>query len=74
MCPVPGQSVGIDISEQFLDVYVHPVGKEVRFPHSEGGIAALLALLRDYPVERVVLESTGNNLRRRRSASVSENY
>jgi hypothetical protein len=69
MSPVTGQCIGIDISEQFLDVYVHPVGKEVRFPHSDEGIASLLALLRDYPVERVVLESTGGRPGRQGAAS-----
>jgi transposase len=64
MSTVSGQCVGIDICEQSLDVYVHPVGKEVQFPHSEEGIASLLTPLRGYPVERVVLESTGGLQRR----------
>jgi transposase len=59
-----GQSVGIDISEDFLDVYLHPAGKEVRLPHNDEGTATLIALLRDYKVERVVLESTGGIQRR----------
>ena len=59
MCPVPGQCVGIDISEEFLDVYLHPAGKEVRLPHNDEGTASLLALLRDHKIERVVLEGTG---------------
>ena len=48
MSTVTGQSVGIDISEDFLDVYLHPAGKEVRLPHNDEGTASLLALLRDY--------------------------
>ncbi len=64
MGTVTGQSVGIDISEDFLDVYLHPAGKEVRLPHNDEGTAALLAQLRDYKVERVVLESTGGLQRR----------
>src|SRR5215207_4546730 len=64
MSPVTGQCVGIDISEDFLDVYLHPAGKEVRLPHSDEGAASLIALLRDYKVERVVLESTGGLQRR----------
>ena len=59
MSTVTGQSVGIDISEDFLDVYLHPAGKEVRLPHNDEGTAALLALLRDHKIERVVLEGTG---------------
>lgn len=30
MSPVTGQCVGIDISEDFLDVHLHPEGKEMR--------------------------------------------
>ena len=48
MSPVPSQSVGIDISEDFLDVYLHPAGKEGRLPHSDEGTASLVALLREY--------------------------
>ena len=61
MGTVTGQSVGIDISEDFLDVYLHPAGKEVRLPHNDEGTASLLALLREQPV---VLESTGGLQRR----------
>ena len=64
MGSVTGQCVGIDISEDFLDVYLHPAGKEVRFPHSDEGSASLIALLREYKIERVVLESTGGLQRR----------
>jgi hypothetical protein len=65
MSPGTGQCVGIDISEDFVDVYPHPGGKEVRLPHSDEGTAALLALLRDHEVERIVLESTGGLQRER---------
>jgi transposase len=66
-----GQSVGIDISEDFLDLYLHPAGKEMRLPHNDEGIASLLALLCDYKIERVVLESTGG-LQRRLVRSLQE--
>src|SRR5262249_54297281 len=64
MSTVNGQCVGIDISEDFLDVYLHPAGKEVRLSHNDEGTEALLVLLRDYKIERVVLESTGGLQRR----------
>jgi hypothetical protein len=48
-----GQSVGIDISEDFLDVYVHSAGKEVRLPHNDEGIATLITLLREQTIVRV---------------------
>src|SRR5262245_40517096 len=71
MCTVAGQSVGIDIREDFLDVSFHPVGTEVRLPHNDEGTAALLALLREQPIERVVLKSTGG-LRRHLVRSLQE--
>ncbi len=71
MGTVTGQSVGIDVSEDFLDVYLHPVGKELRVPNNDEGTASLLALLREQPVERVVLESTGG-LQRRLVRSLQE--
>ena len=64
MGTVTGQSVGIDISEDFLDVFLHPVGKEVRLPHSDEGITSLIVLLREFTIERVALESTGGLQRR----------
>lgn len=66
-----GQRVGIDISEDFLDSYLHPAGKELRIPHNDEGIASLVELHREYPVERVVLESTGG-LQRRLVRSLQE--
>ena len=71
MSPVTGQCVGIDISEDFLDVYLHPARKEVRLPHSDEGTASLVALLREYKIERVVMESTGG-LQRRLVRSLQE--
>ena len=71
MDTVSGQSVGIDISEDFLDVHLHPAGKEVRLPHNDEGTATLIALLCEQPIERVVLESTGG-LQRRLVRSLQE--
>lgn len=59
MGTVTGQSVGIDIGEDFLDVYLHPAGKEVRLPHDDEGPASLLALLRGHEIGRVVLQHRG---------------
>lgn len=66
-----GQSVGIDIIEDFLDVHLHPAGKEARLPHNDEGTASLLTHLRGYDIERIVLESTGG-LQRRRVRSLPE--
>jgi hypothetical protein len=48
--PVPSQCVGIDISEEFLDVYLDPVGKEMRLPHSDERTASLIAVRREYKI------------------------
>jgi hypothetical protein len=52
MGTVTGQSIGIDISEDFLDVYLHPGGKVVRLPYNDEGTTSLLALLREHLIER----------------------
>ena len=54
MCPAPGRCVGIDISEESPDVYLHPAGEEARLPHGVEGTASLIALLRESTIERVV--------------------
>src|SRR5262245_48586342 len=64
MGTVTGQKVGIDISEDFPDVYIHPAGEEIRLPHDDEGTESLLARLREHQIERDVLESTGGLQRR----------
>ena len=72
MGTVTGQSVGIDISEDSLDVYLHPAGKEVRAPtQRRGHRVTARVLLRDFAIERVVLASTGG-LQRRLVQSLQE--
>src|SRR5262249_12399069 len=71
MSPVTGQSVGIDIGESFLDVYLHPEWKEAPLPHNEQATASLIARLREHSIERVVMESTGG-LERRLVRSLQE--
>lgn len=70
MSTTAGQSVGIDISENFLDIHLHPGGKEVRLSQDEG-TAALLEMLSGFDIERVVLERTGG-LQRRLVRSLQE--
>ena len=60
---VPPLFVGIDdVSKDALDAFVDdgtPAGRALRVDHADAGIARLVALLRDRPVARVVVESTG---------------
>lgn len=64
MGTVTGQSVGIDVSEDFLDIHINPAGAERRLPYTAEGMASLVGLLKGYAVERVALESTGGLQRR----------
>jgi transposase len=58
------QSVGIDVSEQYLDIHLHPAGLDRRLPYNAEGTEALIELLKSHTVERLVLESTGGMQRR----------
>ena len=53
------QTLGVDISKQTLDVYLHPQASARQFPNTAAGITALLAWLEKSPVSRVVFEPTG---------------
>jgi len=51
--------IGIDVSQDFLDVYVRPAAVRKRFSNTTAGIADLVAWLRPHAAERIVFESTG---------------
>src|SRR5437762_46498 len=51
--------IGIDVSQDHLDVYVRPVAVRRRFANNAAGIAELIAWVRPYAAERLVFESTG---------------
>lgn len=51
--------VGIDVSKLTLDFDCLPVGSPQQFANDVEGIAALVNLLKDSGVERIVLEATG---------------
>jgi transposase len=51
--------VGIDVSKQHLDVALRPSADTHRFPHTEAGLTALIALLQPRQPTLVVLEATG---------------
>jgi transposase len=55
----PGQWVGIDVSKRYLDIYLRPLQEIWREPNTAFGIANLLKRLTQYPIELIVLESTG---------------
>jgi transposase len=51
--------IGVDVSQDHLDVYVRPTALRQRFDNTAAGIAALLAWVRPHAAERIVFESTG---------------
>lgn len=52
-------NVGIDVGKVRLDVHIHETGQAVSFPNTERGTRQLALLLKEFPVERVVIEATG---------------
>jgi len=51
--------IGVDVSQDYLDVYVRPAAVRQRFPNSPDGIADFLAWVRPFAAERILFESTG---------------
>lgn len=51
--------VGVDISKNNLDVYIHPIGKRCSFINSENGLTHFLKLISEYEVTQIVCEATG---------------
>jgi transposase len=51
--------IGVDVSQDFLDVYVRPAALRQRFANTPAGIAAFLDWVRPHAAERIVFESTG---------------
>ena len=51
--------VGVDVSKDFLDVYLHPLGKELRIPNTQEGLNKLIKVLANYDVRQIVCESSG---------------
>jgi transposase len=56
---MPRTFIGVDVSQDFLDVYVRPTSLRQRFANTPAGIAEFLAWVRPLAAERIVFESTG---------------
>ena len=54
---MPDSTVGVDISNTHLDVYVVPAGQAARFPNAAAGFKALIAWV-EWPVRSVMRRST----------------
>jgi len=51
--------VGGDISKNHVDIYLHPVGKALKFENTKTGLKKLLKILSGYQVQQIVFEATG---------------
>ncbi len=51
--------IGVDVSQDYLDVYVRPASVRQRFLNTPDGIADFLAWVRPFAAERILFESTG---------------
>jgi transposase len=51
--------IGVDVSQDHLDVHVRPTSVRMRFANTSAGIAELLAWILPYGAERILFESTG---------------
>jgi transposase len=51
--------IGVDVSQDHLDVHVRPAALSQRFANTPDGIAALVAWVRPHAPQRIVFESTG---------------
>jgi len=56
---VPRTIIGVDVSQDYLDVHVRPAGLRRRFANTAAGIADLVAWVRPHTAERILFESTG---------------
>ena len=59
MTEIVAQTVGVDISKDTLDVYLHPDGRARRFSNDRKGFTALIRWLGGHRILRVVFEPTG---------------
>jgi transposase len=56
---MPRIIIGVDVSQDFLDVYVRPTAARRRFANDSVGIAEFLAWVKPLAAERILFESTG---------------
>jgi transposase len=51
--------VGVDVSKDFLDIYIHPSGESYRISNTKKEIGKLFKKLKTYNIEQIVCESSG---------------
>ncbi|WP_395476380.1 IS110 family transposase [Rickettsia endosymbiont of Pantilius tunicatus] len=51
--------IGIDVSEDTLDIWLHPLNKYKVFDNNQKGINELVEYIADYNIAKIVIEATG---------------
>src|SRR5438874_6557969 len=51
--------IGVDVSQDFLDIHVRPTSVRQRFANNSSGLAEFVAWARPLAAERILFESTG---------------
>ena len=59
MTNVSSLYVGVDVSKKYLDIYIYPIEKIFKISNSDSDIKQFIKVLSEYPVKKVVCESTG---------------
>ena len=52
-------TIGIDVSQRYLDVYIRPLDQHVRVENERQAIEGLIQQLKTHRPDRVLIESTG---------------
>lgn len=67
--------IGIDVSKQFLDVYIHPVGQHMRYPNTTAGRRALMHRIgAPHNIMLVCFEASGGYERALRQTLAQNGY
>lgn len=51
--------VGGDISKNYIDIHLNPIGKELRLENTQAGLKKLMKILSGYQVKQIVFEASG---------------
>lgn len=54
-------NIGVDVGKANLDIALHPSGQFYSIPNSEAHIRRFVKILKNYDIERIVVEATGRH-------------
>ncbi len=59
MITLPEVFIGVDISKNNLDIFIHPLKQWVKIPNTESGIKKFVKQLSNYSIKQIACEATG---------------